>query len=81
MNFSMETRNLIRVLPHIYVKVIKFYLPNFHISLWPQSLVHETAVARRESNLAQELFFFQTGHHESDVLFFCIRQKSFRVSV
>ena len=46
MDFSIETNNLIRVLPHIYVEIMKFYFPNYHMSSWPNGVVHVRAGGR-----------------------------------
>ena len=50
MEFSTETRILIRVLPHIYVEIIKFYIVNNHTPRWLNILVVDlwyTMVERR----------------------------------
>ena len=50
----------IRVLLHIYEKIIRFYHPNYHMSSWPNSVVHVTLVGcpRFESCSGPFSFFF-----------------------
>ena len=55
MDFSIEMQ-FKRVLPHINIKIIKFYFPNYHISLWPNGIVHVKAVGGASSNHTQEPF-------------------------
>ena len=59
------------VLPCIYVKIIKFdFYYHTSSSSWQNSLVMLHQSDDSGLNLAQGDFFPQTGHYESDLLFF-----------
>ena len=58
-------------LPHIYITIIKFDLSNYQMFLWFSGIAQGIVIKRREFE-EPLLFFFQTGHYESDVLFFVV---------
>ena len=75
-----------QVLPHIYIKIIKFNLSNYQMFSWPSGVVQGMVIKSMSPGLSCFVLFvfFPTGHYESDqysffvfvfvFVFFCVRQ-------